>query len=80
MKKEAIIIASKHNNSLETFLYPIRKNLAMHQFDFTLQMSTKSLRDQYKLVSEGVKKTLNLQNSKNKTKNKDKLEQNSNLQ
>ena len=37
-KNEAIRIALKHNNSLETFPYLTRKHLAMHQSDFTLQI------------------------------------------
>ena len=37
-KNEAIRTAPKHNSSLETFPYLIRKHLAMHQSDFTLQI------------------------------------------
>ena len=39
-KNEAIRIVPKHNNSLETFPYLIQKYLAMHQSDFTLQISS----------------------------------------
>ena len=37
-KNEAIRIAQKHNNSLETFPYAIQKYLAKHQSNFTLQI------------------------------------------
>ena len=50
-KNEAIRIASKNNNSLETFSYAIQKHHAMHQSD--LQIPS----DHSKLVPEEVKKT-----------------------
>ena len=37
-KNEAIRIAPKHNNSLETSPHAIQKHHAMHQSDFTLQI------------------------------------------
>ena len=37
-KNEAIRIAPKHNNSLDTSPYAIQKHHAMHQSDFTLQI------------------------------------------
>ena len=37
-KNEAIRIARKHDNSLKTFSSAIQKHLAMHQFDFILQI------------------------------------------
>ena len=37
-KNDAIRIAPKHNNSLETSSYAIQKHHAMHQSDFTLQI------------------------------------------
>ena len=37
-ENEAIRIAPKHNNSLETSPYEIRKHYAMYQFDITLQI------------------------------------------
>ena len=37
-KIEAIRIAPKHNNSLETSPYAIQKHHVMHQSDFTLQI------------------------------------------
>ena len=35
---EAVRIAPKQNNDLETFPYTIQKRLAIHQSDFTLQI------------------------------------------
>ena len=37
-KYEAIRIAQKHNNSLETIPYAIQMYLAMHHSDFALQI------------------------------------------
>ena len=36
-KNRAIRIASKHNNSLETFPYAIQNHLVVHRSDVTLQ-------------------------------------------
>ena len=37
-----IRIIAKHDLSLKTFPYAIKKHLAMHQFDFTCKYSTRS--------------------------------------
>ena len=47
---EAIRMAPKHNNSLETSPYPTQKRCAMHQSDFTLQIPARSAREHCKLV------------------------------
>ena len=43
-KNETIIIAPKHNSSLETFPYAIQKHLTMRQSDFTLQIPKRKVR------------------------------------
>ena len=65
-KNEAIGTALKRNNSLETCPYATQKHVTMYQsVIYTCKYPVKSLKDQCKLVSEEVKKTLDLRNSKN---------------